>query len=385
MTSFTSQYRPNQPLAGSDRLAKVSLAVPNLGGGGAEQFTVYLANGLAARGCHVELVAVEAQGPCLVSLSPQVRVVSLNSRRVLRSILPLARYLRRSRPDVLISSLEHMNLGTLMARRLAGVSTRVIPVVHTTLSQAMAQTTDVRDRIINGMLRKIYPWSAAIVVVSRDAADDFLRITRAPAELVRVIYPILTPGIAELAKLPLDNPWFAPGQPRVVLAVGRLTPQKDFAALIRAFAVVRRQQDLRLLILGEGETRGQLEALVKELGLTDVVSMPGRAKNVFAYMSRCALFVLSSTYEAMPMVLVEALASGAPVVATNCLSGPREILHDGKFGRLVPVGSVPDLARAIQASLSEPRRPPPDEALRPFARDTVIDQYMELIAHVSRE
>jgi len=247
----------------------------------------------------------------------------------------------------------------------------------------VVQATDVRFRNINSIRKKFYPLSDAIVVVSREAADDFLRITKAPAEIVRVIYPILTPGIAELTTFPLDDPWFAPGQPGVVLGVGRLTPQKDFSTLVRAFAAVRRQCDLRLMILGEGETRGQLEDLVKELGLTESVALPGNTKNVFAYMSRCALFVLSSAYEAMPMVLVEALASGAPVVATNCMCGPREILHDGKFGRLVPVGNVPALASAIHQSLSEPRRPPPEAALRPFAGDTVIDQYLRLITEVS--
>ncbi len=289
MSPNLTQLRPNDPLTAGGRFPKVALAVPDLGPGGGERFAVYLANGLAARGCSVDLVLIAAQGPGLTHVSPQVRVVGLNSRRVLQTILPLARYLRGNRPDVLISHLEHMNLAALVARRLAGVSTRVIPVVHTTLSKAVVQATDVRVRIINSILKKIYPWSDAIVVVSREAADDFLRITKAPAEIVRVIYPILTPGIAELTTFPLDDPWFAPVQPGVVLGVGRLAPQKDFSTLIRAFAAVRRQCDLRLMILGEGETRGQLEHLVKELGLTESVALPGNTKNVFAYMSRCAL------------------------------------------------------------------------------------------------
>jgi glycosyltransferase involved in cell wall biosynthesis len=388
MISSISQASPNRTLVGSSRFPKDALTVPDLQTGGGERFTVYLANGLAARGCAVDLILIEAEGPYLADVSPQVHVVNLNSRRLLRSILPLIRYLRRNRPDVLISNLTHMDLAALLAKRLAGVSTRVIPVVHTTLSQEAAESISLRGWVIGQTVNRLYPWSDAIVVVSRDAADDLLRVTRAAAEIVRVIYPILTPEIAELTKLPLDDPWFAPGQPGVVLGVGRLTRQKDFSTLIRAFAVVRRQQDfqsLRLLILGEGETRRQLEDLVKELGLTDFVAMPGRTENVFAYMARCALFVLSSAYEAMPMVLVEALVCGAPVVATNCRSGPREILHDGKFGRLVPVGNVSDLASAIRESLSEPRRPPPEEVLRPFARDTVIDQYLKLIAEVNDE
>ena len=147
--------------------------------------------------------------------------------------------------------------------------------------------------------------------------------------------------------------------------------------------MVRRQQDLRLLILGEGEMRGELENLVQELGVTDCVAMPGRVQNVAAYMARCALFVLSSIFEAMPMVIVEALAAGGAVVATDCPCGPREILRDGKFGRLVPLGNPAALAGAIRKSLSEPRRPPPAESLQPFAGDTVIGQYLHLITEVS--
>ena len=204
----------------------------------------------------------------------------------------------------------------------------------------------------------------------------------ARAEIVRVIYPILNPEFAELVKSPLDHPWFAAGQPGVLLAVGRLTPQKDFATLIRAFAVVRRQQDLRLLILGEGEMRGELENLVQELGVTDCVAMPGRVQNVAAYMARCALFVLSSIFEAMPMVIVEALAAGTGGGHGLPLRSPR----DSSRRQVWPPGSAGRSGRrwpAPSASRCRNRAGPPAESLQPFAGDTVIGQYLHLITEVS--
>ena len=135
----------------------------------------------------------------------------------------------------------------------------------------------------------------------------------------------------------------------MVIAVGRLVAVKDYPSLIRAFAVVRRKHDVRLMILGEGEDRPQLESLIVELGLADCVALPGFEANPYAYMAWAALFVLSSISEALPTALIEAMAVGTPVVATDCKCGPREVLQDGRFGALVPVGDVAALAAAISA------------------------------------
>jgi len=383
MTAASPIAAENHGSRKSGRLFKVSVVIPNMEGGGAERFAVYLANGLAARGCDVDLVVLEAVGVCMDSVSPLVRLVDLKSRRVIRSIFPLIRYLRKRKPDALISNLEHMNLGAILARRLACVSTRVMPVVHIAVSKAAASDTSLRRRLVRAATKRVYRWADAVVAVSHDAAEDFARSVELPRETVRVIYPILTPGIAERSRLPVEHPWFAPGEPGVILAVGRLYEQKDFPALLRAFAIVRRRRNVRLMILGEGNLRGQLEDLVRELGLTDVVAMPGHSANVFAYMSRCALFVLSSAYEGMPMVIVEALASGATVVATDCKTGPAEILQSGKLGRLVPVGDPEALAAAMDESLAEPRRAAPEEALRPFSCEAVVEQYISLIAEIT--
>src|SRR5262249_37227290 len=150
---------------------------------------------------------------------------------------------------------------------------------------------------------------------------------------------------------PLSHPWFAPGSLPVILGVGRLTWQKDFPTLIKAFALVRSRQPARLLILGEGEKRLELETIVKELGLAADVCLPGYVDNPFAYMHRCSAFVLSSASEGLPNSLIEAMACGAPVISTDCASGTAEILENGRYGPLVPVGDVEAMATAISATL----------------------------------
>jgi glycosyltransferase involved in cell wall biosynthesis len=197
---------------------------------------------------------------------------------------------------------------------------------------------------------------------------------------VQVIYnPVIMPGMKARARQVPDHPWFRAGEPPVVLGIGRLTRQKDFPTLIRAFAGVRRQRPVRLIILGEGEDRAALDTLVTELGLGDDVALPGFRDNPLGYLSASALFVLSSAWEGLPTVLIEALAAGTRVVSTDCPSGPREILQEGRLGTLVPVGDVPALAAAMSAALDCPPCPAPAAALEPFTREAAVDNYLRLI------
>jgi glycosyltransferase involved in cell wall biosynthesis len=201
-----------------------------------------------------------------------------------------------------------------------------------------------------------------------------------------VIYnPVIDSDMIGLAGQRPDHPWVSPGQPPVILGVGRLVPAKDFATLIRAFAEVRRRRAARLVILGEGPERPALTALAAELGLTDDVSLPGFKANALAYMAGSAVFVLSSAWEGLPTVLIEALAAGARVVSTDCPSGPREILQEGRLGALVPVGNATALAGAILDALERPAEPVPPDALMPFTRDAAVNHYLSLVGGRARD
>ena len=337
---------------------------------------VNLVQGIVQRGEPVDLALAVAEGVFLDQLPHQARVVDLRAGRLIGSLIPLTRYLRRERPRVLISSMSHANLVALWAAKLAGRATPVMVTVHNTMSESAGSNGGLEQRL----LRAFYPWATWIVAVSRGAADDLARTTGVPRSRVEVVYnPVITPAILALARRPPDHPWYAPGGPPVILGVGRLTRQKDFFTLVRAFAELRRRRCARLIILGEGEDRPALEALVAELGLHDDVSLPGFRDNAPAYMARSALFVLSSAWEGLPTVLIEALAVGTPVVSTDCPSGPREILQEGRLGALVPIGDAPALASALERALDHTDPPLPPEALTAFTLDAAADHYFRLI------
>jgi glycosyltransferase involved in cell wall biosynthesis len=361
------------PAAASPNL-RVAIFLQDLAGGGAEGSMVRLANGLAASGCEVELALVRAEGSFLAAVSPAVRVVGSPKRRTLWSALWLAAYLRRTRPAALLSALPHANLVAILAARLAGHRTRIVITERTEVSKAVKDREFPLVRLAYRLIPWIYPLADEIVAVSAGVADDLRRSPRLARRVSVVHNPIIGPDLPHLAAVACDHPWLAPGQPPVLIGVGRLSPEKDFATLIRAVHLVRRRQQVRLIIVGEGNRRPELEQLRSELALDGVVDLVGWVRNPFALMSRAALLVQSSIYEGLPTVLVEAMACGTPVVATHCSSGSAEILENGRLGRLVPVADPAALAAAISAALAES---PPADALRRRAADFTVERAVD--------
>lgn len=359
---------------------KIALFLPSLRGGGAERMMTNLARGLSEQGLKVDLVLAKAEGPYLSQVPPEVRVVDLHSDRVLRSLPELVRYIRRERPEAILSALDHANVVTIWARKLSRVRCRVVVSVRSTLSRAIAHDADLRGRLIPNLIGIFYPWADEVVTVSSGVADDLAKTTGLQRERIQVIYnPVVTPDLIEKAKESLENPWFAPGEPPVILSVGRLTKAKDHPTLIRAFARVRREHSARLMILGEGEDRPKLEALIRELDLEEDVSLPGFVDNPYAYMARASVFVLSSAWEGLPSVLIEAMAVGTPVVSTDCPSGPAEILEGGQWGRLVPVGDVEEMAAAIIATLNDPNHPDVSKRAQHFGVEKSVQAYLDVL------
>lgn len=360
--------------------SKLAIFLPSLSGGGAERSMLNLAHGVAGRGYPVDLVLAQAKGPYLSGVHKSVRIVDLKASRVMASLPALTRYLRNEQPEALVSALNYANVVALWARRLAGVPKRVLVNEQNTVSRSAYSSAKRRQRMVPYLMRRFYPWADYIIGNSQGVADDLSQVLGLPRQRIKILYnPVVTPEVREKARAHLEHPWFEPGQPPVVLAVGRLTKQKDFPTLIRAFAQIRSNRLARLLILGEGVDRPMLEALVTELGLQDSVSMPGFVDNPYAYMSRSALYVLSSRWEGLPTVLIEALYCGVPIVATDCPSGPQEILAGGQYGVIVPVGDVPALSRAIDASLAGETPRPTKESWHPYSMETVVDQYIGLL------
>nr|MBA2669374.1 glycosyltransferase [Gemmatimonadota bacterium] len=291
----------------SARNGSIAIFLPSLTGGGAQRAMVNLATGFASRGWRTDMVLARATGVYLSEVGDGVRLVDLRARRTLTSLPGLAAYLRSARPTVLLTTINHANVIATWARRLARVPTRLVLREANTASVAMRRTERWRDRGVLAAMRSCYRAADGIVAVSDGVAEDLSSLLGLPPARVEVIYnPVVTEDLAARAAEPLDHPWFLPDSPPVILAVGRLHHQKDYGTLIRAFQRVRSERPARLLILGEGKERLALEELVRELGVAEDVSLPGFVQNPFAYMARSALFVLSSAWEGLPAVLVQA-------------------------------------------------------------------------------
>ncbi len=354
---------------------------PYLTESGAAHSMLTLARGFADRGFRVDYVGWRTGGTLASRFPSNVHVKMLYAPNILFRLLGLVRYLKHARPTAILSSTDIANVCT-MARNIARVQTRVIAIVPIPYSYEF-QNRGGKVRLLGPFLvRKVLSKADTIVAASQGVADDLSTLTEPGSNIVTIHNAIDTDEVQALGSQPLDHPWFAPGQPPVILGVGRLQQQKDFPTLIRAFQVVRRTSDARLMILGEGSERAGLESLVENLGLQGEVEMPGFKDNPYAYMSRSAVFVLSSEAEGFPLVLIEALALGTPVVSTDCPSGPSEILERGAFGRLVPVGDANALAAAILETMAEDGRADERRArARDFSIDNSVDRYLEVMGY----
>jgi glycosyltransferase involved in cell wall biosynthesis len=381
----------------------VALFIRSLGadGAGAERVWLNLAAEFAARGHRVDLVLGRRTGYLADAVPAQVRVVDLAVRSpwpligallrdpvaagslapalvalpppwILAAVPALAAYLARERPDALLSALSYSNLAALWARERAGSPVRVVVSERNTLSVRSAHARGLQWRALPKVEARWYPRADAILAVSEGVADDLARTARIARDRITVTYnPIDLAAVEAAAREPVAHEWLRPGQPPVVLGVGKLKPQKGFDVLLRAFARVRASRAARLVILGEGPQRRALERLARRLGLSsDDLALPGFVVNPYAWMARSAVFALSSRWEGLPNALIEALACGCAVVSSDCPSGPAEILDAGRLGTLVPVDDADALATAIERALA----PSDPSARRARARDFAIER-----------
>ena len=358
----------------------LAIFLPSLVAGGAERSMIKLAGGIAALDYAVDLVLVNAEGHFLNEVTDSVRVIDLKSTRVLTSLPGILRYLRQYQPSVLLSAL-HTNIVALIACRIARGPTEVVVSERNTLTvESQNYSSDIRMRLMPHLVRYFYRGASCIVAVSNGVADDLARVTHLPRDRIKVIFnPIITPEFQEKAQEVIEYDWFMPGEPPVILSVGRLTIQKGFDVLIKAYAKVREIIPSRLLILGEGPERGALETLVHDQGLEKLVRLPGFVQNPYPYMKKANVFVLSSRWEGLPGVLIEALYCGVPIISTDCPSGAREILAAGKYGNLIPVDDVDVMAQAIIAALCGKVLRPPIESWQPYRVETIVNQYIDVL------
>ncbi len=362
---------------------RLAFYLPSLAGGGAERVMVQLANNYVDRGHKVDMILIYPDFTYQKELDPRVQIRVINPKRRLLGLYIVVKTARalRNNYDAVMCCIR--NFPAVMAKRLFRLRARVI---LQEVSQPSLRFESIRDKPRGVQIattfgyRWIYPLADGVVAVSKGVANELYQITRIHPERLHVIYnPAITPDFYEKADAPVEHPWFQTGQPPVVLAVGRLHPVKGYDVLLRAFAQVVSHMPARLVILGEGDERTRLQQLACDLGLRETVDMPGFDLNPFRYMSRAAVFVLSSHTEGMPVALIQALACGCPVVATRCSSGVEEVLNGEEYGIITPVNDAEALADAIGRVLQGERRQAPAEWLEQFRIEPIAEQYLKVL------
>ncbi|MEZ5536106.1 MAG: glycosyltransferase [Thiolinea sp.] len=374
-----SENKPLKPV-------KLSVLLSFSGAGGVERMVMNLVREFAQRpDIQLDLLLIRARGPHLRDIPDNVRRIDLQAKHTLTAVPELRRYLLEQQPDALLVAKDRAGRAALLARKLAGVKTRIVIRLGTNLSTALAHKSLFSRWWRTAPMRMIYPWADAVVAVSEGVRQDTLSITGIAADKVVVIRnPVIRADMQQQAALAVVHEWLGSKtggrSVPVIMGAGRLSEQKDFATLLAAFERVVKVRPCRLIILGDGGLRAVLEDQVAKADLQDQVSLPGFQANIYAWLKQADLFVLSSRWEGSPNVLSEALALGIPSVSTRCPSGPDEVLADGKYGPLVAVGDVDGLAKAMLDTLQNPH--PAEylqQAVAEYRADVSAAHYLKLL------
>jgi len=367
----------------------VMFYLPEMKVGGAEISLLRLAQGLREHGVRTVFVIHRADAAAR-RLAGDMELVSLDANRTLAAARRLVALLRRQPPDFLVAALTHTNIVAAVSAKLARAPTRVIVTEHAPISSMRQIDGSSTYRMTLALMPWAYRLADAVIAVSQGVQADIGPMLQ-PATRCRfeiIPNPVLRKEWRALSQAPVDDDWFQEGGAPVVLSVGRLSPEKNFALLIRAFARLpaapTTQPAPRLAIIGEGPERQRLQGLVDELGLGERVRLLGQRDNPFAFMRRARVFVMTSNFEGFGNVLIEAMACGLPILSTDCPVGPREILCDGRYGELVAPGDVQALATALQARLEDPRAPSGTlERALEFTAESSVSQYLALFSRLS--
>lgn len=329
---------------------------------GLDRFTLNLSGAFYDLGCRVDVVVptiTEYHQQVIKTLPSGVRSISLNlhtgKKSSIQKVIQISKYLKREKSTIFFANADYIGISNL-ANLMAGSNAKIVHIVHVSVSHYIQNSNSIDTKIKRFLLKHFYRRSNGIIAVSKGVAKDLSLITQIPLRKIQVIYnPVVSISLSKKASEDVAHPWFMCNNIPVILGAGRIMEQKDFETLIKAICKVRQKRACRLVIIGEiSPHKKELDILIKQLDLSEEVAFLDFVNNPYAYMAKATVFVMSSKYEGFGNVLVEAMATGTPVVSTDCPSGPAEILADGRFGILVPVGDSSALADAILRTIDDP-------------------------------
>jgi glycosyltransferase involved in cell wall biosynthesis len=335
--------------------SRIAIVLPDLQIGGAERVSITLAQELIARGFEVDMVLLQARGALLKTAPSRARVIDLDVRRLRDSIAPMRRYFRDARPVAVYANMWALTLVTAIAAKAAGVGVQVVTMHQNSLSSQYVDQRRHSRLAMKAALRLELALATKIVGCSTGVIEDLAMLANVPVGRFRAIAnPVRIRTDPDPAAVAAANGLWGVPRGRRILAVGNLKLQKNFALLFDAYARMDKGDADRLIVIGEGDLRGALERQIEKLGIGPWVAMPGQSNTLEAYYATADLFIMSSKHEGLPTVMIEALGFGLRIVSTDCPSGPREILDDGRFGTLVPMDDPAALAEAMEKGLAGP-------------------------------
>lgn len=367
-------------------MKKIAFFMHNFNGGGAEKVTITLANNLANRGHIVSIIVKDNIGILKDTIESKVEIENLDIQsksksKIIKNIINI-KYLKQiieeQRFDVMISVTSPMNLVAAISNALSKNKIKLYATVHSMISKERKSFNIVRHKL----LKYFDKYITKTIVVSREAEQDYIETIGVDEKKTTTIYnPVVSNKLFDLQNKDINHKWLNSNREyKTILAVGRLTEAKNYEMLLRAISIVKQILDIRLIILGEGELEQHLKELSKKLEIDNIVDFYGFINNPYPYFKKCDLYTLTSNWEGLPSVLIEAMACGCNIVSTECPSGPKEILQNGKYGKLTPVNDVEKLAYAIREALeSKIDKISQVERAREFSIDNSIKNYLELI------
>lgn len=363
----------------------LTICLHSFAAGGAEKVCTTIANEMSKCGIAVHIVVLNGTGPLAERILPAVKVTDFSTRNPFNALIKTILFVRKQEPKCILCTHPHIAIALLALKYILRLPSRIHYRVSSTMSKSIPPQNQkyTLTSVLLKLCGKLLPLAIKrfdhIIAVSEGVSEDLTRHFRVPSNIITVIYnPVSLAEVAELSSQKLNDPWLENDTPTIVSA-GRLVRAKGYHTLLRAFKILSDERPVRLVILGDGPQRASLEKTAAHAGITEHLSMPGFKANPYAYMKRADLFVLSSEWEGMPNILLEAMACGCRIVSTDCDSGPRELLRNGEYGILVPVSDAEALSRAMAQGLEGNISVAPPSWIDNFATERIVSQYIEAL------
>jgi glycosyltransferase involved in cell wall biosynthesis len=358
---------------------KICVVTPRFSIAGVPLAQIRFARALLDQGHEVELMIGYVDPKCQLPDVGGVKVIVLNKPNVRNMLLPIWRYLRSVKPDIVFSAEDHLNIVVLIAAIASRTKARISGSSRVTPYDTYSSVPFTKRWILKQIMRTVAWRADALTCVSKDMVLQYKSLF--PSLSHTDVYNIVDDKLSrQRMREPVKHEWLTNEGPPILVAAGKLAVWKGFSDLIYAIKDLSNRRSVRLLILGDGPLRYDLEALIADLGLSDVVTLLGYVENPLKYFAHADIFILSSHVEGLPNVLVEAMMCGCTPVSTDCPTGPREVLKDGVYGYLVPVSQPIELSKAIELALDNRiSRAALAEAVLPFEESAVIARHFEVL------